>query len=260
MNRVGAIALNTFREAVRNKVLYLLLFFALGMIVSGVKISQISISEKARVLRDIGLGGIMLFGIVIAVFIGINLVYKEIDRKTVFVLVPKPIHRWELIVGKFFGMMVTLAVMMLIMTALFFALLIGSESDYGTLTRAVLLLFGQVMLVTAIAVLFSSFSTPILSGAFTLALALIGFFTPELHELILKLGGGGAPLLSAAMHILPDMHLFYVSGEIVEGHYLSVHGAYVDWGYVASAFAYAIAYAGCTLALASLIFSRRDFV
>jgi ABC-type transport system involved in multi-copper enzyme maturation permease subunit len=260
MTRIAAMALNTFREAVRNKVLYLLLFFALGLIGSGPKLSQLSIHENARVLRDVGLGGMTLFGLMIAVFIGINLVYKEIDRKTVFALIPKPIHRWEFIVGKFLGMALTLAVLMAVMTALFFALLIGSDSDFGALERAVLLLFGQVMLVTALAVLFSSFSTPILSGAFTLGIAVIGFFTPELRELIARTGGAAQRILGAALHIVPDMHLFYVSGAMVEGHHLSVHGTYVDWSYVAVAFAYAIAYSSCAIALSAFIFSRRDFV
>lgn len=267
MSRIAALALNTFREAVRNKVLYILLMFALVLLSLTYFFSQGALHEQLRVIRDVGLVGIEVIGALIAIFIGVNLVYKEIDRKTVFALVPKPIHRWELILGKYLGMLVTLAVLMAIMAATLFVVLglgatvFGGDNDNGTVVRAIVLVFGEVAVITAVAVLFSSFSSPILSGALTLGMFVVGHFTPELRELIARVAS--APLralLRAAVRLFPDLHLFYVSGSMVGGRVVSVHGSYVDWSYVGLAGLYGALYAGCAIALAMMIFSRRDFV
>jgi ABC-type transport system involved in multi-copper enzyme maturation permease subunit len=263
MNRIGAIALNTFREAIRNRILYVLLLFAIALIASSLAVSQLSLHEEARVTRDLGLGGIELFGVLIAVFVGVNLVYKELDRKTVFALIPKPLHRWEFIAGKFVGMVLTLAVLIAIMAAslcLAIVLQSGGIENAGSLFRAILLLFVEAMVITAVAVLFSSFSTPLLSGAFTLGLFIVGCFTPELRELIGRLNAVGRVACSTLLRVVPDMHVFYVSGSMVGGRHVSVHGDYVDWSYVATASGYGVFYAGCALALAMLLFARRDFV
>jgi ABC-type transport system involved in multi-copper enzyme maturation permease subunit len=269
MTRVSAIALNTFREAIRNKILYALLFFAVILIVLSLAFAQLSLHEDARITRDMGLGGIELFGALIAIFVGVNLVYKELDRKTVFALIPKPLHRWEFILGKFVGMVLTLAILMAVMGLFLFAVLgfqyltgvLNALDHSGSVLRAILLLFGEVVVVTAIAVMFSSFSTPFLSGMLTFGLWIIGHFTPEARELIAKLADGASRfVLNALLRIVPDLHLFYVSGSMVAGRNVTVHGEYVDWSYVASASAYGALYAGCALALAMLLFSRRDFV
>jgi ABC-type transport system involved in multi-copper enzyme maturation permease subunit len=264
MSRVGAIALNTFREAVRDKILYLLLFFAVGLIVSAVKVSQLSLHEELRVTRDLGLAGIELFGVLIAIFVGVNLVYKELDKKTVFSLIPKPLYRWEFILGKFAGMVLTLAVQMAIMSAVLFAVLAledGTVAAEGSVVRAIVLLFVEVTVMTSVAVLFSSFSSPLLSGAFTLGIFIIGHFLPELRELVGKLESAGTQLaLLGGLRVLPDLHLFYVSGSMMGGAPVSVHGSYVDWGYVAAAAGYGGLYAACALVLAMIVFSRRDFV
>jgi ABC-type transport system involved in multi-copper enzyme maturation permease subunit len=260
-------ALNTFREAIRNRVLYVLLFFAIALIVSALALGQMSLNEEARVSRDVGLAGIALFGAIIGIFIGVNLVYKEIDKKTVFALIPKPIHRWELILGKYFGIVLTLAVLVAIMSAMLFFVLAAqglatsATNDVAPVVRAVILLFLEQMVIVAVAVLFSSFTTPILSGLLTLGIVVVGRSTPELRELIGRLGSEWARrLASAGLRLFPDLNLFYVSGAMVGGQRVSVHGAYVDWSYVAVAALYGACYGGCALALSMLIFSRRDFV
>ena len=262
IGRIVALALNTFREAVRNRILYSLLFFAIAMILSALVLGQLSVNEEARVTRDLGLGGISLFGVLIAIFVGVNLVYKEIDKKTVFSLVSKPIRRFELILGKFAGMKLTLAVQVAIMGVfLCVVLLIQGEPIEPALLRALVLTFLEVLVITSIAILFSSFSSPFLSGAFTLGLFVIGRSLPELRELIGKLEIGGArDIIAVVLHVVPDLRLFYVSGAMVDGHYISIHGDFVSWGYVLSAGLYAVGYIGCALALSSLFFSRRDFV
>jgi ABC-type transport system involved in multi-copper enzyme maturation permease subunit len=262
MTRVLAIAVNTFREAIRNKVLYSLLFFAVALIASALALGQVSLHEEARVTRDLGLGGIALFGVLIAIFVGVNLVYKELDRKTVFSLIPKPIHRYEFILGKFVGMVLTLAVQVAIMSAVLFAILYIEEAPIeGALVRAISLLFIEVIVVTAVAVLFSSFTSPFLSGVFTLGVFLVGRSTPELRELIFKLPQPALRHgLSLALGIVPDLHIFYVSGAMVGGHPVTVHGDYVNWSYVLQGAGYGVLYAGCALGLATALFARRDFV
>jgi ABC-type transport system involved in multi-copper enzyme maturation permease subunit len=267
MSRIGALALNTFREAIRNRVLYVLLFFAVGLIASSLALGQLSLHEEARVTRDVGLGGIALFGAIIGIFIGVNLVYKEIDKKTVFALIPKPIYRSEFILGKFFGIVLTLLVLVAIMSAmLFFTLFVqsmatGAEAETGVMVRAIVLLFLQSVVVVAVAVLFSSFTTPILSGLFTLGIVVLGRSTPELRELIAKVGSGVArAVLSGLLRVFPDLHLYYVSGAMVGEHRVSVHAGYVDWSYVALAAGYGILYSAVALVLAMIIFARRDFV
>jgi ABC-type transport system involved in multi-copper enzyme maturation permease subunit len=267
MTRIVAIALNTFREAIRNKVLYILLLFGIAVIASALLLGQMSLHEESRITRDVGLGGMLLFGVLIGIFVGVNLVYKELDRKTVFALIPKPIHRWELILGKYAGMLLTLAVLVAIMAAVLFSVIavqdLATEHPSNPLpvVRAIVLTFGELAVVTAVAVLFSSFSTPLLSGAFTLGMFIVGHFTPELRELISHLGSAGArALFYGALRLFPDLHLFFVSGDMIDGRYVSVHNAYVDWTYVLVTSSYGVAYSACALALAMLLFSRRDFV
>jgi ABC-type transport system involved in multi-copper enzyme maturation permease subunit len=267
MSRIAALALNTFREAVRNKVLYILLLFAIVLLGLTYFFSQGALHEQLRVIRDVGLVGIEVVGALIAIFIGVNLVYKELDRKTVFALIPKPIRRWEFVLGKYLGMLVTLAVLMAIMSATLLIVLalgsigFGGDNDNATVVRAIVLLFGEVAVITAVAVLFSSFSSPILSGALTLGIFAVGHFTPELRELIAKVES--APLralLRGGMRLFPDLHLFYVSGSMVGGQHVSVNGAFVDWSYVAFAGLYGALYCAAAIALAMIVFSRRDFV
>lgn len=262
IGRVLALGLNTFREAVRDRVLYSLLFFALALIFSALALGQLSVHEEARVTLDLGLGGIALFSVLIAIFVGVNLVYKEIDKKTVFALVSRPIHRHELILGKFVGMTVTLAVQISIMTLVLVVVLALQGGEIGgTLFRAILLSFLEVTVISAIAIMFSSFSSPFLSGAFALGLFAIGRSLPELRELLAKMAEGPARgALQLLTRLAPDLHLFAVSGSIVEGRYATVHGDFVSWAYVGWAGVYALGYSACVLALASIFFSRRDFV
>ncbi len=265
MNRVLAIALNTFREAVRNKVLYSLLVFAVAMIASVLLLAQVSLHEESRVTRDLGLGGIALFGVLIAIFVGVSLVYKEIDRKTVFALLPKPLHRFEFILGKFVGMAFTLLIQIALMTAvLFTALSLQGEfsgASAAILIRAIALITVEVMVITAVAVFFSTFTSPFLSGVFTLAVFIIGRSTPELTELVGKLENPALRFgFSAALELVPNLHLFYVSGSMVDGHAVSIHAAFVDWAYVGWAAGYGAAWAAVVLLFSMVVFSRRDFV
>lgn len=262
MRNILAIGLNTFREAIRNKILYSLLFFAVLVILGSLAFGSLSVHEEARLTADLGLGGMSLFSVVIAIFVGVNLVYKELERKTIYSLIPKPVHRYQFVVGKFIGMVLTLAVQIVIMSAVLLVVLHMQEEARITppMFRMIALIFLEVIVVTAVAVFFSSFSTPFLSGLFTVGIFLVGRSVPDIRAIAERvespaLGG----LLHATTTIVPDLRYFYVTGSEAAGLQASIHGTFPDWSYVLSAGGYACIYAILALLLASLLFSRRDF-
>ncbi|MCK5800221.1 MAG: ABC transporter permease [Deltaproteobacteria bacterium] len=262
MRKVLAISRNTFREAIRNKVLYSLLTFALLIILASLAFGALSIKEEARLTRDFGLGGMSLFLVIIAIFVGVNLVYKELERKTVYMLLPKPIHRYQFVLGKFLGLVLTLFVLTVIMSLV---LVIVFSTQKGALTppvaRLILLIFFEVVLITAIAVLFSSFSTPFLSGMFTIGIVLLGRSVAEIQAIATKMNDTVvSPLLTGISYAVPDLRFFFVTGADVNGTHVSVNNVFVSWAYVGHAAAYAGIYATLVLLFAMFLFSRRDFI
>src|SRR5438270_7286327 len=131
--RVSTIAANTFREAVRDRVLYNLVFFAVLMAGGSILVGQISIDIERQVVVNLGLSAVSLFGVVIAIFIGIGLVSKEIEKRTLYTVLARPVRRWEYIVGKFCGLVVTLVVNTFLMSlGVFLALLyVAHRLDRG---------------------------------------------------------------------------------------------------------------------------------
>lgn len=260
MSRILAIGLNTFREAIRNKVLYVLLFFAVALIVSALAVAQISLQEDARVVRDLGLGGISMFGVVIAIFVGTNLVYKELERKTIYSILPKPLHRHEFVLGKFVGISLTLLVQVVLMTLVLFGVLaIEKLGIEGAIVRAIVLLYLEIFLIAALTVMFSTFTTPLLSALFTAGLFVVGRSVGEIQELMKRSEGVVHALLAVIIRIVPDLRLFYVSGAMLNNQPISVHGTFVGWDYVGQAGLYSFGYATVALILASVLFARRDF-
>jgi ABC-type transport system involved in multi-copper enzyme maturation permease subunit len=261
VRRIWAITRNTFREAVRNKILYSLLFFAVIIILSAVAVGRLSLHEEARMTRDIGLAGIDVFGVIIAIFVGVNLLYKELDLKTVYTILPKPIHRWEFVLGKWLGMLLTLAVQVAVMGLVLAGTLALQGAPFDApLGKALWLLYINVVVVTSVAVLFSSFSSPFLSGFFSLGVFIVGRSVPDIQLLTGRMEGTGRLLMEALLRVLPNLHLFYPSGAIVGAESVSVHGTFVGAPYLAATTAYGVGYSVAVLLLAMFIFRRRDFV
>jgi ABC-type transport system involved in multi-copper enzyme maturation permease subunit len=261
MNRISAIAWNTFREAVRNKILYSLLFFAVLIIVSALALGSLTLHEEVRTIRDVGLFGIDVFGVIIAIFVGVNLLYKELDLKTVYTILPKPLWRWEFVLGKWLGMLLTLAVQMAVMGLVLGIILALEGASFDVpMVKAVWLLFINVMLVTSIAVLFSAFSSPFLSGFFALGCFVVGRSVPDIRALGGKMSPSGKAVLDFICSLIPNLHLFYPSGAIVGAEEVSVHRQFVGADYILSATAYGVTYSVVVLVLAMLIFRKRDFV
>ena len=182
----GVVAVNTFREAVRDRVLYNLVFFALLMIGAAILVGQISIGIERLVIINLGLSAISIFGLVMAVFIGVGLVYKEMEKRTLYSLLAKPIRRWQFLVGKYAGLLLTLAVNTSLMTlglaaALFYVGRPFVRSDAPILVAVYFILL-ELALVTALALFFSCFSSPMLSTLFTLGIYIAGFFPSDIRE------------------------------------------------------------------------------
>jgi ABC-type transport system involved in multi-copper enzyme maturation permease subunit len=260
--RIYAILLNTFREAIRNKVLYGVLGVVVAANVLAAVLGEMSLSEEARVARDVGLAGVSLFGAMTAIFLGLSLLYGEIQKKTIHVILAKPIRRWEFVVGKYLGMATTLT-LLVIAFAMALVVMLWAEgfASGSNIAKALTLGWLEVLLVAAIAVFFSSFSTPFLSGIFTFALFVIGrsyadlsYAAAKWKEPILK------GIAQVALFFVPDLHIFAVSGGEVAGKHVSVHQEFVGWAYVGHAALYAGAVIAILLVLAMVIFGRRDFV
>jgi ABC-type transport system involved in multi-copper enzyme maturation permease subunit len=248
------VALNTFREAIRDRILYSLLVFALAMIGGSLVLSALSVGGEVKIIKDLGLAAIGLVGTLIAVFIGVGLVYKEIERRTLYAIITKPIRRADFVVGKFLGLALTLFVNVGIMGAGVLVLASSMEARIAwELLFPLGLTFLKLMMVTAIAVLFSTFSTPTLSAICTLALAVAGSLAYDLKLFAATFGG---PLLHGAMTavylVLPNLAALDVGSAVV-------HGRTVSAPVVGLAAAYALAYVTGLLAGAVWIFQRRDF-
>jgi ABC-type transport system involved in multi-copper enzyme maturation permease subunit len=261
IGRIWAIALNTFREAARIRVLYGILVVVLASNLLALVLGQLSLNEPGRVARDVGLAGISLFGSLTAIFLGVFLLYTEVQRRTIHAIVAKPISRWEFVVGKYVGMAVVLSVLV----AVFGAAMLGMLALQGTeltsaVAKALVLSWFEVLTVAAIAIFFSSFSTPFLSGIFALAMWVIGRLATDLEADTRE----AAPLIrittKIALEIVPDVHLFAVSGKTLDGTAVSVHGDFVSWSYVALACGHGLGWIIALVAFAALLFHRRDFV
>jgi ABC-type transport system involved in multi-copper enzyme maturation permease subunit len=261
IGRIWAIALNTFREAARIRVLYGILVLVIGSNLLAIFLGQLSLRDADRIARDVGLAGISLFGSLTAIFLGVFLLYTEVQRRTIHAIVSKPISRWEFVVGKYAGMVVVLSVLVGVFAVAMVAMLVvqGAGVSDGV-AKAVVLSWLEVITVAAIAIFFSSFSTPFLSGIFALAMWVIGRLTPDLEAATRAAAPWIRITTRVALEVVPDVHLFAVSGRTLDGSAVSVHGEFVSWGYVAIAAGYGLGWTAGLLALAALLFHRRDFV
>jgi ABC-type transport system involved in multi-copper enzyme maturation permease subunit len=262
LGRIWAIALNTFREAARIKVLYAIVVVVVGVNLLAIALGEMSISQQTRVARDFGITGISLFGSLTAIFVGIVLLYGEIQRRTIYSIISKPLARWEFVVGKYLGMVLVLTVLVALFAAAMAALLAyQGVAVSGPIAKALVLAWFEVLTVAAIAVFFSSFSSPFLSGTFALALWAIGRVTPDLRAAIASSESTWIKWVAkGALVIVPDLHVFSISGGDVDGQHVSVNGGFVDWGYVAAAAAHGALWIAALLVLACAIFRKRDFV
>ena len=267
MRALGWIAINGFRESVRDKVLYSLVAFAILLIAASYILGQLTAGQDLKIMKDLGLSSIAIFGLFMAVFIGVSLVSKEVERRSIYGLLAKPITRREIVLGKFAGLTLTLAVNVAIMTLALYAVLayVGwGESEIArqareapildpAILKAAVLILVQLMIVTVTALFFSTFSTPILSAGLTFGVYVAGYFSQDLRNFDQVVGSKAAQMFARVLsYVLPNLAPFDVTSRIV-------HGLPVTAGYMAVTIAYGLVYVAMLLILGVTAFSRRDF-
>jgi Cu-processing system permease protein len=264
---IGLVAYHVFKESVRDKVLYNLVLFAILLISASYLIGQLTAGQDVKIIKDLGLAASSVFGLFMAVFIGVGLVWKEVDRRSVYNLLVKPLRRHEFIVGKFLGLAGTLLVNLAVMAAALYAVLalmawrqpelVKASVDAPVLDPRLLLafvlLYVQLLVVTSVAICFSTFSSPMLSAAFTFGLYVVGHFNADLAHFENVVNSRAAAGLAKAMYfLLPNLAPFDVKAAVV-------HGQPIAAGFVWLTAGYGLLYVAAMITLAALIFSRRDF-
>jgi ABC-type transport system involved in multi-copper enzyme maturation permease subunit len=261
-----AVALNTFREAVRDRVFYNLLLFAVLLVGASVVIGQLAAGQDVKIIKDLGLASAQIFGVGIAIFIGIQLVAREVERRSVHSTLSKPVARPVFLLGKYLGLLLTLAVNITVMTAALYLVLFiywrvtppGVQAIWTApavdprLLVALGLIYVELAVVTAVALLFSTYSSALLATSFTAAVWVAGHFVEDLRTINEV---GASPVTTWVAWLvswtLPNLALFNVKAEIV-------HGIAVPAGQVLAAAGYGVAYSAAVLLLAVAIFQRRD--
>jgi len=253
MTRLMALARNTFREAVRDRVLYSILFFAIGVIGLSLVMQEITVGDREKVVRSVAQGAIAAFGSLIAIFLGISLVFKEVERKTVYTILSKPISRWTFVLGKYLGMMMTIAVQVGVMMVVYTVLLtIQQTIPPPVVYVSAGLLLMELMLLTAWATLFSTYSGPTTAAGFTLAVFLIGHLADDIWTFGNQLDTEAAVEVARALYwVLPNFEMFNIRAH-------AVHELPIPWDQVLGASAYGLCYTAAVLGLAMLVFERRD--
>ena len=267
MKAAAAISINVFRESVRDKVLYNLVLFAVLLISASYLIGQLTAGQDLKIIKDLALSATGVFGLFIAVFIGIGLVAKEVERRSIDTILSKPVRRYELVLGKYAGLVLTLAINVAIMVVAMYAVLgymawIETEEFKQSweapamdpaMLKAVFLIFVQLMLVTAIAVFFSTFSSPTLSAVLTFGLYVVGHFNADLRNFQDVVDSVPAVYLARVLYyLLPNLAPFDVKAAVV-------HAQPVTFEYMALTTGYGLLYIAALLVLAVLVFTRRDF-
>jgi ABC-type transport system involved in multi-copper enzyme maturation permease subunit len=253
MGKIIAIALNTFRESIRDRVFYSLLFFAVVLILFSMVLSNLTIGEPVKIIKDFGLGSISIVGTLIAIFVGIGMVYKEMEKKTIFVILSKPLARWQFLIGKYCGLSLTILVEVVVMSILLFALcLLYDPQIPWTLLYAIVPIFFEIMLILAIAFLFSTFSTSFLSGMFTLSIFIIGHFTRDLKRLAQTTEDVVFQTISTVIYyVLPNLEYLNFKTQVVHHLDISIFEVMLS-------LSYAMFYTIVVLLMGISIFQRRD--
>ena len=255
--RIVAIARNAFREAVRDRVLYNLVLFVLLLTGCAIFIGELSGGEERKIIVDLGLSAMLLFGVFISIFVGVGLVYKEIERRTVYAIFAKPVGRGEFLLGKYLGLCLTLLVNVAVMGAGVSLALIYVRRGWDPLVLriwpTVLLIYFELLILTSFALLFSSFSSPALSALLTFFVFIIGHFSADLKGLANSMGSTGARLFFGALYyLLPNLANYSFITP-------AAYGQTPGLSNVVAAVLYALVYISVILAAATLIFRRRNF-
>jgi ABC-type transport system involved in multi-copper enzyme maturation permease subunit len=254
MKRALAVAINTFRETIRDRVLLVIVLFALAMIVAGLWLASISLGQTARMMKDFGLVAVTAFGVIVAVFVAASLLHKEIEKRTVFILFSKPVKRGEFIMGKFLGLSATMAAVVAGMGVFLFLLtwLVAGDVSWWLLV-ATALIYLQVLVVMAVTIFFSTFSSAILASV----LGVCVFAAGQLSHNVLSLTRLGHSAVFKGLSWV--VFLLVPNLSAVDVKPLVVGEDAADWGLVAAWGGYLAAYTVVVLVVAALVFRRKEF-
>jgi len=250
-DRISGVALNTFRESVRDKVLITLIIFAVLVMGSARIIQPLALGEEAKIIKDLGLSAITLFCVLIAILVGGRIVYREVEKRTIYIMLAKPVRRWEFILGKYLGLMAVLVVSLVVMTAAFYVILLvlGVGAPLYLLLAVLMTLF-ELAILTAVAVLFSSFSTPITGAVFTFAVYFVGHMSRDLKLLAAI---SPSPVVKAVSYlfyyVLPNLANFNIRPEVVYGVPLGPSALLLPG-------LYALVYTATVLLISAAVFNR----
>jgi Cu-processing system permease protein len=254
VNQVVAIAVNTFKETIRDRVLAIIVVFALLMIAGGLWLGSISLGEQGRMMKDFGLVAVTGFGLIVAVFVAAGLVHKEVEKRTVYVLFSKPVSRVAFISGKFAGLCATMAVVLAGMALFLFALVwIVDGEPSGMVLVAVLMIYVQLLAIMAVTIFFSTLGSAILASV----LGICVFIAGQLSQNVLALTRLGKNPVTEALSwviyaIIPNLSAVDVKTGVVGEQTLA-------WGQIGVWTVYLLAYVVVVLALAALAFRRKEF-
>lgn len=253
MKRIIAIAQNTFKETVRDRILYGLVVFVLLLLPGSRLVIPLAIGQELKIMKDFGFAAISLFGLMIAVVVGTALVHKELDKRTIYVLVAKPVRRWELLVGKYFGLMATILLAFVVMSVILAATIItlGGRLDW-LIALTVAGLYLQLAAITAVAIFFSTLASPALSAVFTICLYIAGTAADQLRLFAERMPGTLVKLaVKGASYLIPNLHLCSFRTEAIYS--LPVPGAKI-----VLMVAYIVLYTALVLLVSSAILERKD--
>ena len=252
MKNIIVIAKNTFRETIRDRILYGILGFAFVFILFTLFLGSISLGEDLQIIKSLGLAGIYLFSIIITIFLGGSLIYKEVEKRTLYFVLSKPVSHKDVILGKFIGLFVSILLTTVLMTGVYLAVIgyKGGGIDYGAL-RVILLQTAELGLLISLSILFSTFSRPLPSTLYAIIVLYIGHSLDLLIQSAQKSSVFVRSLAQALYYILPNLEKFNIRN-------LVIYNAHISWIQIVLPVGYAILYSAILLSAAILLFKKRD--
>jgi len=252
-NHVAALALNTFRETVRDRIFYLVAVFGFVMLASTAVLSPLTVGAQAKIMSDVGLGAMVAFGLLVVVFVGSGMVRKEMDKGTIVTVLAKPVGRRTYLLGKFLGLNLTLTTMLAVMTVMFLLLLLVAPGAFSLrFLPVVWLCFLELTLINAVAVFFSTCVSPVLAAVFTLGVFVVGHLSQSIRDFGQLEGGAVQKAVSDVVYYLtPNLEVFNLRAQVV-------HGGTVPAAHLALATLYGLGWAAVLLVLAGGVFARRE--
>jgi ABC-type transport system involved in multi-copper enzyme maturation permease subunit len=252
-DNIGILAVSTFRETIRDRIFYLVAVFGFVMLASTAVVSPLTIGAQGKIMSDVGLAAMSVFGLLVVVFVGSNMVRKELEKGTILTILSKPVSRRQYLWGKFLGLSLTQVSMIAVMGVLFLAMTFLAPGDFSLrYLPAIYMIFLEMILITAVVVLFSTCVSPVLAAVFTLGVFIMGHLSESIRDFGMMKGSAfQAKAAQVVYYLVPNLEVFNVRGAVV-------HGSSVGVDHLLMATVYGLTYSALLLILAGSIFARRE--